>query len=203
MRVKYLKPILFAVCLLPAARLVVDGLHSQLGDNPLEMITYETGDWSMLLMMATLAITPLRKITVLHSLISLRRMLGLFAFFYASCHGLTFFWLDKHFAIDAILLDVAKRRFILAGFFALLLLIPLAITSTRQWIRRLGKNWAKLHRVFYASAAAAVIHYLWLAKDGDIKPYAWLLIFTVLMLWRLRPLLRPPGKQTTSAPAAS
>lgn len=185
MRVKYIKPVVFLVCLLPAGRLLLDGLRSQLGANPIEMITHETGDWTMIFLMVTLAITPLRRITRLNQFISFRRMLGLFAFFYGTLHFLTYIWLDKFFDPHEIVKDVYKRPFITAGFTAFVLMIPLAVTSTKGWIRRLGKKWALLHRLIYATAIAGVIHYIWLVKKDEAKPYFYACVLSILLLWRV------------------
>ncbi len=144
-RVKFVKVALFAGCALPAAKLAYDGLFQLLGDNPVEALTYETGDWALFFLMATLAITPLRRLRSANRLISYRRMLGLFSFFYAALHCSTYICLDKH----ALLTDLAKRPFIVPGFIAFLLIIPLAITSTNNWIRRLGRRWRMLHRLVY------------------------------------------------------
>jgi sulfoxide reductase heme-binding subunit YedZ len=185
MRAKYFKPIVFAIALLPASRLVFEGLRSALGPNPIEMITHETGDWTMIFIMVTLAITPLRRITGVNALISFRRMVGLFAFFYGTLHFLTYIWLDKFFDMHEIVKDVYKRPFITAGFTAFVLMIPLALTSTKGWIRRLGKRWIVLHRLIYLTAAAGVVHYIWLVKKDEAKPYFYAFIFSLLMLWRL------------------
>jgi sulfoxide reductase heme-binding subunit YedZ len=185
MKAKYFKPLVFLLCLVPAARLVFDGLRSSLGPNPIEMITHETGDWTMIWIMATLAITPLRRIPGANGLIAFRRMLGLFAFFYGTLHFLTYIWLDKFFDMHEIVKDVYKRPFITAGFTAFVLMIPLAVTSTKGSIRRLGKKWTILHRLIYATAAAGVIHYIWLVKKDEAKPFLYAFIFSLLMLWRL------------------
>ncbi len=185
MKTKFIKPVVFALCLVPAGRLVFDGLRSQLGANPIEMITHETGDWTMILIMATLAITPLRRITGVNELISFRRMIGLFAFFYGTLHFLTYIWLDKFFDMHEIVKDVYKRPFITAGFTAFVLMIPLALTSTKGWIRRLGKRWTALHRLIYGTALAGVVHYIWLVKKDEAKPLMYAAIFGALMLWRL------------------
>jgi len=134
----------------------------------------------------TLAITPLRKILGLPELIRFRRMLGLFAFFYACLHFTTYIWLDKFFDMSEVWKDVLKRRFITVGFAAFVLLIPLAITSTKGWIRRLGgKRWQALHRLIYASAVLAVIHYYWLVKSAVIRPLVYGAILAVLLLFRI------------------
>lgn len=182
---KLLKPFVFTAALVPLALLGVRALRSSLGANPIETITHSTGDWTLILLMVTLAITPLRRITGINDLISFRRMIGLFAFFYATLHFLTYIWLDKFFDIHEIVKDVYKRPFITAGFTAFVLLIPLAITSTKGWIRRLGKRWQLLHRLIYVSAAAGVIHYIWLVKKDVRQPLIYAGILGFLLLWRL------------------
>ncbi len=185
MRPKLLKLIVFIACFVPVAGLVFAGLRGNLGANPIEAITHATGDWTLRLLLVTLAITPLRRITGINELISFRRMIGLFAFFYATLHFLTYIWLDKFFDMHVIVKDVYKRPFITAGFTAFVLLIPLAVTSTKGWIRRLGKKWAKLHRLIYVSAVAGVVHYLWLVKRDKLKPEIYGSILAVLLLWRV------------------
>jgi sulfoxide reductase heme-binding subunit YedZ len=181
---KALKPFVFAACLVPVALLLLRALRSDLGANPIETITHSTGDWTLILLMATLAITPLRRITGMSDLISFRRMIGLFAFFYATLHFLTYIWLDKFFDLHEIVKDVYKRPFITAGFTAFVLLIPLALTSTKGWIRRLGKRWQLLHRLVYVSAAVGVIHYIWLVKKDVRQPLIYAVVLAVLLLWR-------------------
>src|SRR5271163_3439503 len=164
------------------------GLRALRGDltaNPIEFITHATGDWALRFLIITLAITPLRKILGLPELIRFRRMLGLFAFFYACLHFSTYIVLDKFFDMSEIWKDVLKRRFITVGFAAFLLLIPLAVTSTAGWIRRLGgKRWQALHRLIYISAILAVIHYYWLVKSAVIRPLTYGAIVAVLLLFR-------------------
>lgn len=143
--------------------------HQDVTPKPVEFITHFTGDWTIRLLVATLAITPLRKLLHVPELIRFRRLIGLFAFFYACLHFATYVWFDHDFDVPAMLQDVAKRPFITAGFTAFVLMIPLALTSTAGWIRRLGgKRWQSLHRLIYVSAIAAVIHYYWLVKS-DIR----------------------------------
>lgn len=182
---KIIKPIVFVACLIPVARLAFGAFRSELGANPIEKITHQTGDWTLILLMVTLAITPLRRITGINDLISFRRMIGLFAFFYGTLHFLTYIWLDKFFDWHEIVKDVYKRPFITAGFTAFVLLIPLAITSTKGWIRRLGKKWRLLHRLIYVSAAVGVVHYIWLVKKDIRQPVIYAVIFAVLLLWRM------------------
>ena len=155
----------FALGLTPLAWMGWRAWNQDLTANPVEFLQHFTGDWTIRLIVATLAVTPLRKLLHLPDLIRFRRMIGLFAFFYGCLHFLTYLWLDKDFEVQEMLKDVGKRPFITAGFGALLLMAPLAVTSTAGWIRRLGgKRWQLLHRLVYVSAAAGVAHYYWLVK---------------------------------------
>jgi len=179
--VKLLKVAVFFAALLPLALLGLKAYHGDLGANPIEVITHATGDWTLRFLLITLAITPLRRITGWQGWIRFRRMLGLFAFFYGLLHLTTWLWLDKFFDVHEMLADILKRRFITVGMFALLLMLPLALTSTKGWIRRLGRSWTKLHRLIYASAIAGVIHYWWLVKADVSKPETYALILAVLL----------------------
>jgi methionine sulfoxide reductase heme-binding subunit len=182
---RYFKPAVFLACLAPLAWLVWRGFHSALGANPIEAITHWTGDCTLTFLLITLSITPLRKLTRQHWLIGLRRMLGLFAFFYGTLHLMTYVWLDKFFDVHEMLADIAKRRFITAGMTAFALMIPLALTSSKWAIRKLGgKRWQALHRLIYFSAAAGVIHYIWLVKADLRKPLEYAFVLGVLMLSR-------------------
>jgi len=157
-----------------------------LGANPIEVITHSTGDWTLIFLCVTLAVTPLRVLTKQYWLIRFRRMLGLFAMFYGTLHFTTYIWLDKFFDVHEMVKDVAKRPFITMGFTAFVLMIPLAITSTRGWISRLGgKRWNLLHRLIYFSAIAGVIHYVWLVKKDLTKPLEYAAVLTVLLGYRL------------------
>lgn len=182
---RYFKPVVFLACLLPLARLAWLGLHAGLGANPIEFITHSTGDWTLTFLLVTLSITPLRKLTRQYWLISFRRMLGLFAFFYSCLHLTTYVWLDKFFNVHEMLHDIAKRRFITAGMTAFALMIPLALTSTKWSIRKLGKRWQILHRLIYCSAAAGVIHYIWLVKADLKKPLEYALVLAMLLTYRV------------------
>jgi sulfoxide reductase heme-binding subunit YedZ len=183
---KWSKPVVFLVCLLPLAALGWQALHGELTANPIEFITHATGDWTLRFLVITLCVTPFRKILRVPELIRFRRMLGLFAFFYACLHFTTYIWLDKFFDLSEMWKDIAKRKYITVGFTAFLLLIPLAVTSTAGWIRRLGgKRWQMLHRLIYFSAALGVIHYYWLVKSAVIRPVTYGAIVAVLLLWRL------------------
>lgn len=184
--IRWFKVVVFLACLEPLGRLGWKAYQGMLGANPIEVITHSTGDWTLIFLLVTLAITPLRKLTGLSWLIRYRRMVGLFAFFYAFLHFLTYIWLDKFFDLHEMLADVAKRRFITAGLTAFVLLIPLAVTSTGGWIRRLGgKRWAWLHRLIYVSAMAGVVHYVWLVKADLRKPLEYALILSLLLGYRL------------------
>jgi sulfoxide reductase heme-binding subunit YedZ len=183
---KWSKPAIFLLCLLPLAELGWLALHGGLTANPIEFITHATGDWTLRFLVITLCITPFRKILQLPELIRFRRMLGWFAFFYACLHFTTYIWLDKFFDLSEMWKDIAKRKYITVGFTAFLLLIPLAVTSTAGWIRRLGgKRWQRLHRLIYFSAALGVIHYYWQVKSAVIRPLTYGAIVAVLLLWRL------------------
>jgi sulfoxide reductase heme-binding subunit YedZ len=182
---RWMKGPVFALCLGPALLLAWRGFHGGLGANPIEFITHATGDWTLRFLAITLAVTPLRKLLRWPDLIRFRRMLGLFAFFYGCLHFLTYVWLDKFFDWADILKDVAKRPFITAGFTAFILLVPLAVTSTAGWIRRLGgKQWRRLHRLVYVSAIAGVVHYYWLVKSDITLPLLYGAIIALLLAYR-------------------
>jgi sulfoxide reductase heme-binding subunit YedZ len=200
---KWLKAPVFLLCLVPIGIVGWRALRGDLTANPIEFITHTTGDWALRFLLITLAITPLRKVLGLPELVRLRRMLGLFAFFYAGLHFSTYLVLDKFFDISEIWKDVLKRRFITVGFAAFLLLIPLAITSTAGWIRRLGgKRWQALHRLIYLSAILAVIHYYWLVKSAVIRPLAYGAILAILLLFRIVVLLTGRDSRTQAARVA-
>jgi sulfoxide reductase heme-binding subunit YedZ len=183
---KWTKVPVFLLCLVPLGTLVWRALTANLGANPVEFIQHATGDWTLRFLILTLCITPFRKLLKLPDLIRFRRMLGLFAFFYACLHFLTYLGPDQSFDLAAMWKDVAKRPFITVGFTAFVLLIPLAITSTAGWIRRLGgRRWQMLHRLIYISAICGVIHYYWLVKSAVLRPLTYAAIVAVLLLWRL------------------
>jgi sulfoxide reductase heme-binding subunit YedZ len=185
LKTKYLKPFVFAAALIPLARLGLKAYNSALGANPIQVITWSTGTWTLVFLMLTLAITPLRKLTRQYWLIQFRRMLGLFAFFYGCLHFTTYIWLDQFFDVHSMLKDIAKRPFITVGFTAFVLLIPLALTSTQSSIRRLGKRWLALHRLIYLTAVLGVIHYIWLVKADLRKPLIYATILAILLLYRI------------------
>jgi methionine sulfoxide reductase heme-binding subunit len=184
--IRWAKVVIFLGCLGPLARLGWKAYNGLLGANPIEVITHSTGDWTLIFLCVTLAVTPLRMLTKQYWLIRFRRMLGLFAMFYGTLHFTTYIWLDKFFDVHEMVKDVAKRPFITMGFTAFVLMIPLAITSTRGWISRLGgKRWNLLHRLIYFSAIAGVIHYVWLVKKDLTKPLEYAAVLTVLLGYRL------------------
>ncbi|HUG02001.1 MAG TPA: protein-methionine-sulfoxide reductase heme-binding subunit MsrQ [Longimicrobiales bacterium] len=174
----------WAFGLFPLGLLALRWLDSGLGANPIEALILHFGRWAIVLLIAALAVTPTRHLTRLNALARARRILGLFAFAYVALHFLTYLVLDQYFAWEYIWEDIAERPFITVGFAALVLLIPLAVTSTRGWIRRLGRNWVRLHRLFYVAAVLAVIHYYWNVRADEPQPV--LAILAVLLLLGLR-----------------
>jgi methionine sulfoxide reductase heme-binding subunit len=187
------KAAVFAASLTPLALLAWYAYSDNLGANPLEVITHWTGDSTIVLLLITLTVTPLRRLSGWNDAIKFRRMLGLFAFFYACLHFVTYIWFDQFFDVHSIVKDVAKRPFITVGFASFVLLIPLAVTSTTAMVRRLGKRWQQLHRLIYVAAAGGVIHYWWLVKK-DIR---WPLAYgaTLLLLLGFRIALKWPRRQ--------
>jgi len=185
-RVGWLKLAIFPACLVPLAWLVWNAASSKLGANPIEAITHSTGDWTLRLLLVTLAITPLRKLTGQLWLIQFRRMFGLFAYFYGCLHFLTYIWLDQGFDVHSMAKDVYKRPFITLGFTAFVLLAPLAATSTRKMIQRLGgRRWQWLHRLIYLSAAAAIVHFAWAMKKDHHRPIEYGIVLAVLLGYRV------------------
>jgi sulfoxide reductase heme-binding subunit YedZ len=179
------RPALFIACLVPLAVLVFRGVADDLGANPIEEITHFTGDWALRFLLITLAITPLRRLTGNNRLVSYRRMLGLFAFFYACLHFLTWLVLDQFFDWEAMVEDVMKRPYITVGFTAFVLLVPLAATSTKRMVQRLGPWWRRLHRAVYVVGALAVLHFLWLVKADIREPLIYGAILAALLFLRL------------------
>ena len=173
-----IKPVLFMVCLVPFVMLVSGVVNDTLGTNPVETMTHKTGEWTLRFLLITLLITPLRRLSGNNWLIKLRRMLGLYAFFYACLHFLTYIWFDHYFDWMEIVTDIPKRPFITVGFSAFVLLIPLAVTSTNKMMRRLKKNWARLHKLVYVIAVLGVLHFLWAVKADKLEPlfYAGMLL---------------------------
>ena len=183
---KWTKVVVFFLCLIPLGALVWRGLNHGLGANPVEFIQLTTGRWTLRFLVFTLSITPFRKLLNLPDLIRFRRMFGLYAFFYLCIHFLTYLVLDQSLDPAAIWKDVAKRPFITVGFLGFLLLLPLAITSTAGWIRRLGgRRWQILHRAIYFAAVCGVIHYYWKVKSDVRMPLFYGALVGILLLWRL------------------
>ncbi len=208
---KWAKVVVFLLCLIPFDMLLWRAFHNgfagfpdnmDFGPNPIEFITHATGDWTIRFLVITLAITPLRKILRQPQLIRFRRMLGLFAFFYACLHFSTWIGLDKFFAWSEMWKDVLKRRFITVGFAAFVLMVPLALTSTAGMIRRLGgRRWQLLHRAIYASAILGVIHYYWLVKSDVRKPLLYAILVGILLAWRLGVWLYGRGQSAAASSA--
>ncbi|HYE87887.1 MAG TPA: protein-methionine-sulfoxide reductase heme-binding subunit MsrQ [Vicinamibacterales bacterium] len=181
------KPVVWLLCLAPLAYLIYS-LYLDLGANPVETITNFTGIWTLRLIMVTLAITPLRWLTGVNQLVNYRRLVGLFAFFYGFLHFMTFFFFDHQFDFAGMWEDVRLRPYITAGFVAFVLMIPLALTSTNGWIRRLGgRKWNLLHRLIYITAIAAVLHYYWKVsiKLPPVNPRNYAILVAILLGWRV------------------
>jgi sulfoxide reductase heme-binding subunit YedZ len=199
-----IKPIVWIGCLVPAGILGVRAVRGDLTANPLELLTNWTGYTTLVLVMVTLAVTPVRRLTGWNGVIRLRRLIGLFAFFYACIHFSIYIGLDIFFDWGRIIEDILLRPYITVGFTAFVLLIPLALTSTKGWIRRLGKRWQKLHRLIYAVGALGVLHYYWKVKADTREPLVFAAIFVVLMLLRtgfVRQLFQRLRNRTRLAPA--
>jgi methionine sulfoxide reductase heme-binding subunit len=182
---RWAKPAVFFLSLVPFLMLVVGAYQNDLTANPIEYITRATGTWTLRFLLITLAITPARRLLNLPDLIRFRRMLGLFAFFYGFQHLSMWAGLDKFFDPQEMLADIVKRPYITMGMFGFALMVPLAITSTKGWIRRLGKNWRRLHWLIYPSVVAGVIHYWWLVKSDIRLPLLYAVLFAVLMGLRM------------------
>lgn len=185
------KTILWLAALVPAGMIVLDAARDTLGANPIEEVIHRTGWWGLVLLMVTLAVTPLRRLTGRHKVIRFRRLLGLFAFFYLTAHFLSYLVLDQFFAISYILEDVAERPFITVGFAAYVLLLALAATSTAGWIRRLGRRWTTLHRLVYVAAGLGTVHFFWKVKADTLEPLVFMGLLAVLLALRAR--RRRPG----------
>ena len=173
------------LCLLPLLRLVGLGFSGELGANPIEFITRSTGTWTLVGLLVTLSVTPLRRLTGRAGLVRYRRMLGLFTYFYACLHFVIYVWLDQFFDPAAIARDIVKRPFITVGFTAFVLLLPLAMTSTHAMMRRLGRHWQQLHRLIYVIALLGVIHFMWLVKKDLTEPLIFGAMLALLLALRL------------------
>jgi sulfoxide reductase heme-binding subunit YedZ len=200
-RNRWIKAVVFVLCLTPILGVLWRAFYGEgLTANPVEFITHFTGDWTIRFLVITLAVSPLRKLLALPDLIRFRRMLGLFAFFYGTLHFLTYLWLDKFFSMPEIARDVIRRPFITAGFTGFVLMVPLALTSTKGWIRRLGgKGWQRLHRLIYLTAIAGVVHYYWLVKSDIRLPALYGALVAVLLGWRAVAWLRKGRSRRPSA----
>ncbi|MFL9887070.1 protein-methionine-sulfoxide reductase heme-binding subunit MsrQ [Paraburkholderia agricolaris] len=178
---------MFIAAWYPLARIVLFGMTDRLGANPIEFITRSTGLWTLVFLCITLSVTPLRRLTGIPALVRFRRMLGLYAFFYATLHFTTYLWFDKWFDVAAILKDIGKRPFITVGFAAFVLLIALAVTSPRAMVRRLGRRWQALHRAIYLIGGLAILHFWWMkaGKHDLVLPKIYGAVMVALLGWRL------------------
>lgn len=190
---KHVRAALFILCLIPLFYLIMLTLTSGLGANPIQRLTHFTGTWTLNFLMITLSVTPLRHLTGIHRIVQYRRMLGLYTFFYACLHFLCYFVLDQFFDLREIMDDILKRPYIMLGLSAFILLFPLALTSTRNMMLRLGKHWKQLHRLIYISATLGVLHFLWLVKADIREPVIYgvililLLVLRVIRMYRVKP----------------
>ena len=184
--IKYFKPFVFIICLWPLGIIILDIYYNNLGAEPVKKIMNHFGEWTLIFICLTLTMSPLKRITNLSFWIKFRRMLGLFVFFYATVHLLTYVGLDYRFDWDPIINDVLKKKYIFIGFSAWLLLIPLAITSSQKMIKILGRNWKNLHRLVYVIAIFGSLHYIWLSKTIFFKPLIYTLIIVVLLALRIK-----------------
>jgi sulfoxide reductase heme-binding subunit YedZ len=194
---RYVKPVIFLACLLPLAWLIWKAQVVGLGANPIEKISRYTGDWTLRLLLITLAITPLRTLFG-WQLVRYRRMLGLFTFFYGCLHFLNWLAIDHFFDFAEITKDIAKRPYVTVGFTAFVLLVPLAVTSTNAMIKRLGRNWKRLHQTVYVIAMLGVVHYLWLVKADNRDPLFYGLILMLLLGVRAWDRVSRPRRQSAA-----
>ena len=198
--IRWLKILLFVICLLPFAGLVYGVITASIAGDPVETMTEVTGQWGLRFLLLTLSITPLRKLLKITDLIKFRRMLGLFSFFYAFCHLNVYIVFDQFFDWTAIWHDTIEKKFVFAGMLALVLMIPLAITSTNGWIKRLGgKRWQRLHKLVYVIAIAAIVHFVWLVKADLTQPLIYGVILAFLLGYRI--VSKTRKKQLPSAQA--
>ena len=182
---KYFKSVIFFLSSIPFIIIIAKIFLDQLGPEPIKEITHHTGEWTLLFLVFTLSMSPLKRFTNLNIWISIRRMLGLFAFFYASLHMFTYVGLDYQFDLSAISKDILTKKFIFVGFAAWFLMIPLALTSSKRMMSVLRKNWKKLHRLIYLISILGVIHFLWLVKKDLTEPLIYLLIIIILLILRI------------------
>ena len=196
---RVIKPAVFVLCLLPLAYLLWALFTHQLGANPVEKLSHRSGDWTLRFLLIVLAITPLRRLSGWQQLARLRRMLGLFAFFYACLHFAVWLVFDHFFDVNDIIKDIIKRPYITLGFSAFVLLIPLAATSTKAMMRRLGRWWSRLHQWVYVAATLGVLHYLWLVKADVREPVLYALLLALLLGARVWHRRRPGGGRASPA----
>lgn len=181
------KPLVFGASMIPFALLFYGALKDTLGANPVEALTHATGEWTLRFLLLTLAVTPLRRLSGITDLLRFRRMLGLFAFFYALLHFLVYLLLDQSLLLEEIVADIVKRPYITVGFIAFVLLIPLAATSTKGMMRRLGRRWKRLHQLVYLIVLLGVLHFLWQVKADWLEPAIYAAVFIALLLARVLP----------------
>jgi len=181
----FFKPLVFALCLMPFALLLMNAVNNDLGPNPVEEIIRTLGDWGIYFLLIGLSISPARKIFKQVWLIRYRRMIGLFAFFYVSLHFLSYIWFDQFFSVDEIIKDIIKRPFITIGFVCYLLLIPLALTSTNKMMKRLKKNWGRLHKIVYPVSMLALLHYFMMIKADYLVPGVMMIVLSLLLGYRV------------------
>ena len=200
---KWTKALVFLICLVPLGVLIWEAFNGGLGSNPTQFLEHATGDWTLRFVAITLAVTPLRKLLRQPQLICFRRMLGLFAFFYGCCHLSVYLTFDQVFDLHGIYADVLKRRYITVGFTGFVLMIPLALTSTAGWIRRIGgKRWSMLHRLIYLTAVAGVIHFWWLVKSDIHLPVEYATVMAILLGWRVYEHYSKPARPARAATPA-
>lgn len=185
--IRFIKPIIFILCLLPLALLFRNFYLDELGANPFEVLTRSTGEWTLIFVLLTLTMTPLRRLTGSVWPLRLRRMLGLFAFFYVCVHLLTYLWLDHFFDWEEIIIDIVKRPYITFGMLAFTLLLPLALTSTKKMMKRLGRRWKSLHKLIYVIAILGVLHFLLLVKADLREPIIYAFVLLALLMVRFKP----------------
>ena len=194
------KPVVFLLCLMPFAWLFWRAYNADLGAAPYEELEKQTGRWTLRMLAVTLAVSPARRLFGWNAAIRYRRMLGLFVFFYACIHLTAYLYLDMQFVAADIVEDIIEHKYITIGMFAFLTLIPLALTSTKGWIRRLGRRWQKLHNLIYVTAVAGTVHYLWAVKKDTFLPLVYFTIFAVLLGYRLMTWIRERRKRAARLP---
>ena len=186
----YAKPVLHALCLLPLAALVYAATAGGLGANPVETLTHETGEWTLRLLLLTLAVSPLRQWSGTGAWLRFRRMLGLYTYFYACCHFSVWFLFDHSLDPASMLEDIVKRPYISVGFSAFMIMLPLALTSNQAMVRRLGKKWKSLHQLVYLAILLGILHFMWLVKADYLEPSVYAIIAVILLIHRVGPCKR-------------